>query len=375
MRRVQTLAASCLAAILLASFVHAGWRIQNINDATNDPPTFQAWAVNWISNYPNFTMMKPAINGSLQVNIKGVTFERFQYYQNLDPEAFINLRVQGNQPDPILLTIQLSEYFTLAPPFDVPVVNVTFIGRHGSQPNIQIKVVKTGTTPVPKVTASLGNVNIFYGRPLIISTGQTAVASFPGNGSYNGEVTIDTDGGIRMLNVRGGIVKKVVAKAGIGAIYSRRVRHAASGVIYGGVIGGNQTGSAADIYTPMNIGYIFANNGLGTALKNGVPKAYTCRICAGYDGVNTTYPSGVATVVLPAGGMNGLICAGSGPVAPYQYGGAIRTILLGSQIGGVLNTCTFVAGPKPRIGGPGKALAVNSKAETNLGPIPIDGNY
>ncbi len=360
MKKLMVLSLAVMACLALCTSAHAGWQVKYIRDGGS---TYQPWFVNWVSNYPNFYMRKQAANGWLTLHIKGVTFERFSYYMNADVNAALKLTVAAAPP--ITLLVTLSDYFRTAPPFLVPQMDITWRGNHGAQPNITINATKPAAAPGP--TVSLGNINILYGRPLIA----LKIATFPAN--YFGEVTVTTEGGIKTLNVFGGIVRKVTAKNNIGAIYVRRVNNVANGIIYGGILGGAAGHTTADIYTQGTIGYIFANGGLGSAVRNGVPQVQEPTVCAGWDGT-VPYPNGIATIVAPSGGLNSLICAGSGPVT-FIYGGAIRTILLGNQNAGVLNTCRFEAGPKPKIAGPGKALAVASSVETNLGSIPINAAY
>jgi len=367
MKKMLILSLAAIAAISLCASVHAGWQVKYIRDSTASPfvgTAANAWFVNWVPGYPDFYMKKAAANGTLVLHIKGVTFEQFSYYMEQDVSALLKLTV-GVAAPPITLNVQLTDWFRTALPFLTPQMDITWRGQHGAQPNITITAVKTATAPGP--TVSLGVINILYGRPLIAAK----VATFPAN--YFGEVTVTTDGGIKTLNVFGGIVRSVKAESNIGAIYARRVKHGASGIIYGGILGGVAGHAVADIFAQGTIGYIFANGGLGAPLRNGVPQVQEPTVCSGWDGVSS-YPNGIATIVAPSGGLNSLICAGSGPVV-FLYGGAIRSILLGNQNGGVLNTCRFEAGPKPKIAGPGKALAVASSAETNLGSIPINAAY
>jgi len=367
MKKLMVLPLAVMAALTLCASVHAGWQLKYIRDSAASPfvPTAaNAWFANWVPGYPDFYLRKNAANGVLTLHIKGVTFEQFSYYMEQDVSALLKLTVAAAPP--ITLNVQLTDWFRSAVPYLTPQMDITWKGLHGAQPNITIAAVKTTTAPGP--TVSLGNINILYGRPLIAAK----IATFPAN--YFGEVTVTTDGGIKMLNVFGGIVRKVTAKNNIGAIYVRRVNNVANGIIYGGILGGAAGHATADIYTQGTIGYIFANGGLGSAVRNGVPQVQEPTVCAGWDGTAATYPNGIATIVAPSGGLNSLICAGSGPVT-FVYGGAIRTILLGNQNGGVLNTCRFEAGPKPKIAGPGKALAVASSVETNLGSIPINAAY
>jgi len=362
MKKLMVFSLTVVAFVMLCTSAYAGWQVKYIRDSG---ATYQAWYVNWIPNYPDFSMRKLAANGWLTLRVKGVTYEQFEYYMNSDVNASLKLTVNGAVANPITLAINLSSFFLTAPPFYAPQMDVYWRGNHGSQPNILIGATKPAAAVSP--TVSLGLINITYGRPLIAAK----IATFPAN--YFGEVTVNTVGGIKTLNVFGGIVRKVNANGNIGAIYVRRVKHAASGIIYGGILGGVAGHAAADINTPGTIGYIFANGGLGSALRNGVPQVQEPTVCAGWDNT-ATYPNGIATIVAPSGGLNSLICAGSGPVT-FVYGAAIRTILLGNQNGGLLTTCRFEAGPKPRIAGPGKALAVGSSAETNLGSIPINAAY
>jgi hypothetical protein len=366
MKKLMRLSLVTMVAVAFCASAHAGWQLQYIRDAAGafTPGPANAWFVNWVSNYPVFYLRKQAQNGNLTLRIKGVTYERFSYYMNSDiANAFLKLTTAADPP--VKLEVKLSPYFLIAPPFEAPQMDVTWQKfSHGAQPNISIIVTPGGTMP----SCSLGNINIYYGRPALSANN---VMTFPAN--WYGYVRVDTDGGFKMLNVFGGIVYNIKAKSNIGAIYVRRVKHAASGIIYGGILGGAAGHTTADIYTKGTIGYIFANGGLGSALRNGVPAVQEPTVCSGWDGA-AVYPSGIATIVAPSGGLNSQISAGSGPVIPI-YGAAIRTILLGNQNAGVLTTSKFYAGPKPKIAGPGKALAVGSTVETSLGSIPINAAY